>query len=243
MMSWITRLLRRDALENELDREMQFHLDAAVADHVRAGMSPDDARRRARMEFGGPEQMKEQARDARGTRWVEDFIHDCRFAVRGMRRSPAFASAAVLTIAIGVGANTAVWSIMDALMRRALPIEKPEQLVAIKRVGLEDNSYILSHPLFLQMQREVGSAAELAAMGSIARVYATTSDRPEGVLALAVSGNFFDVLGVRAEGGRLISPADDRELGASPVVVISDAFWERRFGRDPSAVGRTIRIN
>src|SRR4051812_39757003 len=220
---WINRLLGRSALEKDLDREMQFHLDAAVADHMRAGLSPDDARRRARIDFGGPEQMKEETRDARGTRWVEDAIHDCRFALRGMRRSPAFATAAVLTIAIGVGANTAVWSIMDALMRRALPLAKPEQLVAIKRVGLEDNSYILSHPLMEQMQHDLGATAQLAAMSSIARVYATTSERPEGVLLLAVSGNFFDVLGVHPEHGRLLSAADD---GAAPAVVISDAFWE-----------------
>ena len=90
-MPWINRLLRRNALERELNKEMQFHLDAAVADHVRAGLSPDEARRRARIDFGGPEQIKEDTRDARGTRWVEDLLHDCRFALRGMRRSPAFA--------------------------------------------------------------------------------------------------------------------------------------------------------
>lgn len=242
-MSWLNRLLRRDALETDLDREVQFHLDAAVADHVRAGVSPEEARRRARLDFGGPEQIKEQARDARGTRWAEDFLHDARFAVRGMRRSPAFATAAILTIAIGVGANTAVWSIMDALMRRALPIEKPEELVAIRRVGLGENEYLVSHPLMKQMQRELGAGAELAAMGSISRVYATTGERPEGILALAVSGNFFDLLGVRPQRGRLLGPGDDEVLGASPVVVISDAFWERRFGRDPSTVGSTIRVN
>jgi predicted permease len=242
-MSWIARLFRRNALEQELDREMQFHLDAAVADHVRAGMPRAEAIRRARIDFGGPEQMKEATRDARGTRWVEDFLHDCRFALRGMRRSPAFASAAVITFAMGVGANTAVWSIMDALMRRALPVEKPEQLVAVRRDGLEAGQYLLSYPLFQQIQREVGGAAELAAMGSISRVYAATGDRPEGVLALAVSGNFFDVLGLHPQRGRLITPADDREMGSGPVVVISDAYWQRRFGRDPSAVGRSIRIN
>src|SRR5688572_7379455 len=106
-MSWLHRLLRRNALERDLDKDMQFHLDAAVADHVRAGLSRAEAIRRARIDFGGPEQMKEETRDARGTRWVEDLLHDCRFALRGMRRSPAFAAAAILTIAIGVGANTA----------------------------------------------------------------------------------------------------------------------------------------
>src|ERR1700754_3694794 len=107
---WIKRLFSRAALER--DREMQFHLDAAIADHVKAGLTPEEARRRARIDFGGPEQMKEDTRDARGTRWVEDFVSDARFALRGMRRTPVFAVAAILTIAIGVGANTAVFSIM-----------------------------------------------------------------------------------------------------------------------------------
>ncbi|HET9423738.1 MAG TPA: ABC transporter permease, partial [Gemmatimonadaceae bacterium] len=242
-MSWLTRLLRRDALERELDREMQFHLDAAVADHVRAGMSRDDAVRRARIDFGGPEQIKEATRDSRGTRWVEDFLHDCRFALRGMRRSPGFAIAAILTIAIGVGANTAVWSIMDALMRRALPIENPQELRAIKRVGIDNGSYLVSHPLMGQMQRALGSAAELAATGTVSRAYATIADRPEGVTALPVSGNFFSLLGVGAAAGRLITPDDDRTIGGSPVVVITETFWERRFGRDPSVIGRGIRVN
>ena len=242
-MSWIDRLVNRNRLEQDLDREMQAHLDAAVADHMRAGMSPDDARRRARMDFGGPEQMKEEARDARGTRWVEDFFHDSRFAVRGMRRSPVFATAAVLTIAIGVGANTAVWSIMEALMKRALPIERPEQLVALKKVGLAENEYLVSYPVMQQMQREVGNAADLAGLGAISRVYATTTDRPEPVQALVVSGNFFDVMGVHAQRGRLFSMEDDREIGASPVVVLGDEYWQRRFNRDPAVVGKTIRIN
>jgi predicted permease len=240
---WISRLFRRNALERDLQREMQFHLEAAVADHVRGGLSPDEARRRARIEFGGPEQMKELTRDARGTAWLEDFVGDARFAVRGLRRSPAFATAAVLTIAIGVGANTAVWSITDALMRRSLPIDKPEQLHALRRAGLSEGFYLMSHPLMLAMQKELGSSAELAGMGSISRVYATIADRPEGVLALPVSGNFFEVVGIGAAAGRVITPADDRELGASPVIAISDGFWERRFNRDPSVVGRKIRIN
>lgn len=243
-MTWLKRLLQRNQLERELDREMQFHLDAAIADHVRAGLSRDEAVRRARIDFGGPEQMKEETRDARGTRWIEDFVHDCRFAVRGMRRSPAFATAAILTIALGVGANTAVWSIMDALMRKALPIENPETLHAFNRVGLgDDGNELVSHPLMLDIRKEVGTAADIAGVGSISRVYATIADRPEAVQALAVSGNFFDLLDVRPAAGRVITVEDDRELAASPVVVISHSFWERRFGADPSAVGRTIRIN
>jgi predicted permease len=242
-VSWIQRLFGRESLERDMNREMRFHLDAAVADHVRAGLSRDEAVRRARMDFGGPEQMKEATRDARGTRWVEDFMSDARFAFRGMGRSPVFAVAAILTIAIGVGANTAVWSIMDALMKRVLPVDKPEELHALRRDGLQEGIYYTSYPLMQTMQRDLGPLAELAAVGSIGRAYATIADRPEPAQTLAVSGNFFGLLGVHAAAGRLFGPADDANVGGSPVVVISDRYWESRFGRSPSAVGRTIRIN
>jgi predicted permease len=242
-MWWINRLLRRKTLERELDREMQFHIDAAVDDHLRAGLSPAEARRRARIEFGGPEQMKEATRDVRRTRWVEDLLHDCRFALRGMRRSPAFALAVTLTIAVGVGANTAVWSIMDALLNRSLPVAKPRELHAVKRVGVEDGRFSLSHPLMKKMQATLGDSTPLAGMASIVRLYARIGERPEGVLAQAVSGNFLSTVGVRAVHGRSLTPADDEVLGESPVVVISDSFWERRFGRDPAAVGRQIRVS
>jgi predicted permease len=133
---------------------------------------------------------------------------------------------------------------MDALMRKALPIETPETLHAFNRVGLaDDGNEMVSHPLMLAIRKEVAGAADIAGVGSIARVYATIGERPEAVQALAVSGNFFDLLGVRPAAGRIISADDDRELAVSPVVVISHSFWERRFGGDPSAVGRTIRIN
>src|SRR5688572_17900068 len=151
-VSWLGRLFRRERLERELDKELQFHLDAAAADLIRDGMSPDEARRVARVQLGGLEYVKEETRDARGTGWVIDWWRDTRYALRGMARSPAFSAAAILTIAIGVGANTAVWSILDALMRRSLPVERPEELHALKHVGVDDDHYRTSHPLMLQLQ-------------------------------------------------------------------------------------------
>jgi predicted permease len=242
-MTWLSRLLRRNALEKELDRELQFHLDAAAADHVRAGLTPEDARRMARIQFGGPEQVKEATRDSRGTRWVEDFVSDARFAVRGMRRTPVFAAAAILTIAIGVGANTAVFSIMDALLRKSLPVERPEELRAVLREGLDDDEGLISHPLMQRMQAELGSTTPLAGASGAARLYATIAERPEGVSAQLVTGNFFATLGVHAQIGRLFGPADDQMLGGSPVAVITEQYWERRFARDPAVVGRTVRLN
>src|SRR5690349_6439399 len=140
-MSWLGRLFGRKQLERDLDRELQFHIDAAVADHMRAGLTREAALRRARIEVGGLEQTKEGARDARGTRWVEDWIADTRYALRGMGRSPAFTAAAILTLAVGIGANTAVWSIVEALMLRSLPVDHPEQLRSVRRAGIEEGVY------------------------------------------------------------------------------------------------------
>jgi predicted permease len=242
-MSWIGRLFGRARLERELDKELQFHLDAAAADHIRGGMSPDEARRVARVQLGGLEQVKEDARDARGTAWLTDALGDVRYALRGMGRSPAFSAAAILTLAIGVGANTAVWSILDALMRRSLPVTRPHELHALKRTGLGDDHNRFSHPLLLQLQAALPDSTRIAGMSALYRAYTTIEERPEPALIQLVSGRFFPLLGVRAQHGRLISPDDDRTLGGGPVMVISADFWERRFGRDPNVVGRSVRVN
>jgi predicted permease len=242
-MSWFTRLVRRRALERELDKELQFHLDSAADDFERLGLSRAEGRRRARVELGGVEQVKESARDARGTRWIEDWWTDTRYALRAMARSPGFSAAAALTLAIGVGANTSVWSILDALMRRTLPVARPEQLYAITKQGIDDGTNLVSHPLMLRFQQALPDSQRLAGMASVARLYATIGDRPEAVIAQLVSGSFFPMLGVRAMAGRLISPDDDRTLGGGPVAVITESFWARQFGRDPSVVGRTVRVN
>ncbi len=242
-MSWISRLVRRRALERELDKELQFHLDAAADDLERLGVSRAEARRRARVDLGGLEQVKESTRDARGTRWIEDWWQDTRYALRAMARSPGFSVAAALTLAIGVGANTSVWSIVDALMRRALPVARPEELHTITRTGIDDENDLVSHPLMLRYQQALSDTLCIGAMTSVSGLYATIGDRPEAVAAQLVSGSFFSMLGVRALAGRLITPDDNRTLGGGRVVVITESFWDRRFGRDPSVVGRTMRVN
>jgi hypothetical protein len=128
--------------ERQLDAELQFHLDRQIADNLRAGMPPDEARRNARLKFGGPEQLKEDCRDVRRTRWIENIIQDVRFALRMLRRSPGFSLVAVLCLALGIGANAAIFSVMDALMLRLLPVEHPEQLMLFgegQSVGVNDD--------------------------------------------------------------------------------------------------------
>jgi predicted permease len=242
-MSWLGRLFGRTRLERDLDKELQFHLDAAVADLVRGGMTREAAIRRARIEIGGLEQVKEETRDARGTRWVEDLVADTRYALRGMVRSPAFTAAAVLTLAVGIGANTAVWSIVEALMLRSLPVDRPEQLRAVRRAGNEDGVYRVSYPLFRNLAASLPDSTKLAAMSPVTRMYASVDENPEPVPGQLVSGEWFSLLGVKPAVGRLISYEDSKVLGGHPVVVLSNAFWRTRFGADRGIVGKTLRVN
>ena len=242
-MSWLGRLLRREKMERELDKELQFHVDAQTEDLVRAGVPIDEARRQARVMFGGVDQVKEDARDARGTRWVEDWVRDTRMALRGMARSPGFTAAAVLTLAIGIGANTAVWSIVDALMLRALPVDAPEEIHAVRKSGFEDDSYLMSYIRYQRLSRALTDSTTLAGMSSQGSMYAILGDRPQGVNVQLVTGSWFPLLGVGAQAGRPLGPQDDLTPGAHPVTVLSEQFWRNRLGGDIGIVGKTLRVN
>ena len=144
-MTWWRRLFSRDRLDSELDRELSDHIERQVADLVRGGMTEAEARRRARLSFGGDVQITEACRDARGTRWVEDIVQDIRYSIRILLRSPAFALVAILSLALGIGANTAIFSIVNSLLLRSLPVRAPEQLVI-----LEGGSW--SNPIWEQIR-------------------------------------------------------------------------------------------
>ena len=242
-MNLLWRFLRKNSLERDLERELQFHLDAHVADLMRAGLTREDALREARLALGGLEQARENTRDARGTRWLEDFLHDTRFAWRGMVRSPGVTAAIALTLAIGIGATTAVWSISDALMRRSLPIDRPGELHAIHRVGIDDDNYRMSFPRFQRFRADLGDSVPLASMAAMIRVYARIGEQPEQVQMQLVSGEWFKLLGIGAATGRVLEAGDNRTPGGHPVVVLSHAFWTRRFGSDPAIVGRAFTVN
>lgn len=242
-MNAFLRLLRRRSSERDLDRELQFHVETHAADLMRAGLSREQAVREARLTLGGPEQVKEETRDAWGARWLDDAVRDARFALRGMVRAPGFTAAVVLTLAVGIGATTAVWSIVDAIMRRALPVERPHELYALLRTGINDDHYRLSYPRFKRFQEIVSDVAPMAAMTRGARVYAGIDPQPEQVQLQLVSGEWFRMLGVRAALGRVFSESDASAQGANPVAVLSHGFWSRRFGGNPSVIGQTITLN
>jgi len=245
----IRRVFRHE--RGDVDVELQFHIDARTDDLVRLGLGRDEARRAALAEFGDvkryeTETMRIDRGYARITRIKEllwSVWFDFAYALRGLRRSPGFAAAAVFTLALGIGANTAVWTILDALMRQPLPIDRPDELHAVRRADEPNEDYLNSFQRFQRLQRVMPDPQQLTAMSALARMYATAGDQPEPALTQLVTGNWFRTLRVGASAGRVIDLDDDRVLDAGAVAVLSDAFWSRRFGRDPRVVGTTIRLN
>jgi len=246
----IRRVFRHER-GTDVDVELQFHIDARTDDLVRLGLGRDEAHRVALAEFGDVKRYEtETLRIDRGyarTTRIKEFLwsvwFDLGYALRGLKRNPGFAAAAVLTLALGIGANTAVWTILDALMRQPLPIDRPEELHALQRTDRDESEYLISFLRFQRLQRVMPDPQKLAAMTAVWRMYVTNGDQPEPALAQLVSGNWFRAVGVGTSVGRPLDVDDDRTLDGSPVAVLSDAFWTRRFARDPRVVNSTIRLN
>jgi predicted permease len=244
-MRWHQRFFRRGLTERRLEAELRFHLDQQIADYVAAGMSPEEARRRARLEFGGLDQVKEECREVGAARFIETLIQDVRYGGRMLRKNPGFTAVAALTLALGIGVNTAIFSFADALLFRPLPVKDPARVVTLFRRNVEhpqDYSYF-SHPAFLDLRRSVREIfADLLAYSSMP-VNLSTEGSNERVDGEIVSGNYFTLLGVRPALGRGFLPEEDETTGAHPVAVISYGLWQRRFGRDPNILRRTIALN
>ena len=229
-----------------LQHEVQTHLDLLAAEHVRRGLSPQAAHEAARRDFGGVEQVKEAYRDQRGLRALSEIGQDVRHGLRACRTSPTLTLAIVLTLAIGVCATTTVFTLINVVLLKTLPVADPERLVlfSVSRNAREaDVSF--SYPLYQRFLDESKTLTGVSAQGGPMRLrFATDSQAPaELVGAEPVSGNFFSVLGVTAALGRTITDSDEPDGNPSAVVVLSDRYWTRRFGRDPAVIGRRITLD
>lgn len=209
------------------EEELRFHLEMAELDALRRGQNVREARLRA----GGVAQAAEAMRDQRTIRWLSDFLRDSRHGIRLLGRSPLFTAAAVVSLALGIGANTAIFSLMDAVILRMMRVHEPEQLVQFGR----DPSY----PLFRQFGQELRCFTDMFAQSSMGRRDVIFDGEPEAVSAELVSGNYYSLLGVSAFAGQVFYPEIDRK--PAPVAVISHAYWQRRFGLDPGVIGRSFR--
>lgn len=241
-------LFRRKKAEQELDDELQFHLACETAKLVQRGLSPAEATRRARLALGGPEQVKEHVRDARGTRWLEDVAQDVRYAVRTSAKNPGFTLTVVATLALGIGATTALFSVANAVLLRWLPVANPRELVVLAR---DPNQPYVPHsrPDYLRLRDHAGASFQGVAASHESGTAGFSMDQrghsgATVVVNLAyVSGTYFGVLGVEPAAGRLLAKEDEAAPGANPYVVLDYGFWQRELGGDPGVLGRTVRLN
>jgi predicted permease len=252
-VSWATslwrNLFRRTEVEQDLTDEINAHLEMLIDINLQQGATPAEARRLALIEIGGPEQVKEQVREVRIGHHLEMLGRDIRYGLRGLLRSPGFTAAAGLSLALGIGANTAIFSVIDALAFKKLPIQNPEQLLSFAGASHQEDEWdIWPYSFFERWRDRTTSFANIAASGEIERSNVMLNG-PDGVVEAGrvrvglVSGNYFATLGINAAQGRTLSPDDDRAPGESPITVISYDFWEQRFGRTPDIIGRTVTIN
>ena len=236
-MEWFRSWRRRR--DPRIVDEVRFHCDRLVEDYVAGGLTRAEAERRAFLEFGNVGAIEESVRDVRG-RWLDDLAKDLVYAARTLRRSPGFSFIAVLSLALGIGANAAIFSLISGVMMRALPVAEPDRLVQITR-PLNGRPGQVSYPLFESIRDNVKSISGAFAQQSLT-LPVIVDGNEEAVAADSVSGSYFSVLGVHPAVGRLLVPSDDVRSPASPAAVISNQYWERRFGRSPVALGTRVTI-
>jgi predicted permease len=248
-MSFWRRLTNRitGRSDRDLDREICAHLDLEEEEQRDAGLPPEDASRAARRSFGNVTLAKEDTRAMWGWTKCEQVLQDIRYAFRGARKSPGFAVVAILSLALGIGGSAAIFSLVDQVLLRTLPVRAPDRLVQLRWIGSSVGSnygadYMLSYPLVrdLQTQAQVFDGV-FGRHPSTAHV--STGQQAEPLRIEIVSGSYFPVLGVRPALGRLIDPSDDLQVGAHPVAVLSYRYWQNRLGGAPDVVGRRILVN
>jgi predicted permease len=230
----------RDRLDRDLAEELESHLALHVEDNLRAGMSPADARRQALVKLGGVAQIQEQHRWSRGLPAVEHVLRDLRYAARTLGALPAFTLSAVITLGLGIGANTAIFSVVNAALLQPFPVDRPDELVAINRAGAGVPAH--SYPDYRDFRDRTTHLSGIAAL-RLSPMIVEIDGRATRIWGQLASGNYFDLLGVRAVLGRALAASDDRLPGAHPVLVLSHDFWRARFASDPRVVGRTVKVN
>jgi predicted permease len=240
-MTWWHRLLRRKQMEEQLDKELGFHLEQHTADLIARGHDPAEARRQARLALGGPEQVKEECRDARGTRWLEDLWQDLRYALRTLRQKPGFAAVALATLGLGIGATTVMFTVINGVVLKPLPFREPDRLVKLQektdfstQLG---NLWAFTYPNFLDCKsgsRSLDLGAWRYGGGTV-----SASGNAEYVDGREVSADLFPLLGVTPIQGRAFRPEEDR-LGATPVAMISYGLWQRLYGGNAAAIGMPL---
>ena len=238
--------LNRKRAEREMAAELESHLELHIDDNLRAGMPPEQARREALLKLGGVEATKERYRDRNGLPWLAHLGQDVRYGARQLRRNPGFTIVAALSLALGIGANTAIFTLFDQVLLRLLPLKNPQELVQIQWRGERNAASIgggtVSYPFYrdIRDRNQVFSGVMCRFPLDLSVALQGQTERVPGEL---VSGNYFQVLDVSAALGRVFTPDDDRIPDAHPLAVLSYDYWAERFGADPNILGQTILVN
>src|SRR5262249_10758175 len=237
----VRRLIHRRNAERDLDEEIRAHLEIETERNIADGMSPEDARRAAMRSFGSVALSKEDSRAMWGLRSLETLWQDLRYGVRMLLKNPGFTTIAVITLSLGIGANTAIFTLLDKVLIRALPVERPDQLVTF----VEDAGgapAIFSYPMYAELRDRHDVLSGVVAFEQ--RPFSMSDgNATERVIGQIVTGNYFAALGVRPALGRFFLPEEDRTPNTHPVIVISHGLWRRSFGADPAVIGKTLSLN
>jgi predicted permease len=262
MSNWFTNLFSsRKRWEDSMDEELRFHLEQQTAANIAAGMSPDEARRQARLGLGAREGLKETCREERRGHWFDSFVADIRYGMRGLRNNPGFTAVAVFSLALGIGANITIFTLAQEVLLQKLGARHPDELrmlnwaagkgnVVHSTWGMYDKlpngdstSSSFAYPVYQELRKSNTVLGDLLAAKDINRLTSTVDGQPDDVKGELVSGNYYQEMGIVPQLGRPIEPADDATIGAGAVTVLSDGYWTRRFGRSPSVIGKTISLN
>lgn len=241
-MNWWQRAWQRGQLERQLDAELRDHVDRLIADNIRAGMSDEEARRAARLEFGGVDQLKEDCRDARATRWVHDMARDLRVAVRVLRHERWFASVAVVSLALGIGVCAMMFTVINAYYFRGLPVDRPDRMLSLGTRHIDGREQGVSYQDYQDWRAAATSFDGMAAFSQASMTIGDEGLASDRVSGAYVSADIFHLLGVVPALGRSLRADDDR-VGASPVALLGHRLWMNRYGGDPSILGRSIRVD
>jgi hypothetical protein len=241
---WLTWAVKRPTREKEMEAEVRFHIQSYAEDLMQSGIAPEDAIRRARINFGDVETHKDAMRATIGLRWWDDFWSDIGFALRMMARNPAFTLIAVLSLGIGIGVNSTLFSLADALVLRPLSVSRPSEVVTVRSKAPSDSSGSMSYRDYEDFRDRTKSFDGLVAFTTYSFGFkAKPEDLPQVQLGMLVSGNFFQAMGVEPGIGRGFRPEEDEVPGRDAVVVLGHDFWDKQLGADRGIVGRHVRLN
>lgn len=241
--SFFRSFFRRQRIDADLDAEVRSTVDLLADQKIKEGLPPDEARRAARIELGGIEQVKEDVRSRRAGSWLDTLLQDLRFGIRMLRKSPGFTAVVVITLAIGIGANTAVFSLVDAMFLRPWPVTDPSQIVVLSTIPRQETGFTFSsYPDYLDIRSEAGSFSAVAAYGQRGG-FVSGPERGQEVNIDVVSENYFSLLGVRPAFGRFFFLQRERQNGNRQAVVLSYSLWRQQYGGDPTLVGRSVILD